>query len=41
VEFLVADPSKAKKELKWNFQTDYKKLAEIMVKSDLKLHSKK
>lgn len=35
VELLVADPSKAKEKLGWSYQTDYKKLAEIMVLSDM------
>ena len=35
VDLLVGDPSKAKEKLGWKFQTDYKKLAQIMVESDL------
>lgn len=35
VDTLVADPSKARKLLKWKHQTDYKKLADIMVLADL------
>lgn len=39
VELLVADPQKAKKELGWEFKTNYQKLAEIMVKADLERES--
>ena len=35
VELLVADPSKAKKDLGWQHTTNYQQLAEIMVKADL------
>ncbi|MFC1653736.1 GDP-mannose 4,6-dehydratase [Patescibacteria group bacterium] len=35
VELLVADPKKTEKKLGWKFSTNYKKLAEIMVKEDL------
>jgi GDPmannose 4,6-dehydratase len=37
VNYLVADPSKVEKKLGWKYQTNYKKLAEIMVKADLDL----
>jgi GDPmannose 4,6-dehydratase len=37
VDFLLGDPSKAKKELNWNPQkTDFKELIRIMLKADLK-----
>lgn len=36
VELLVANPKKAEEKLGWKFKTDYKKLAELMVKEDLK-----
>jgi GDPmannose 4,6-dehydratase len=39
VELLVADPQKAKKELGWEFKTNYSQLAEIMVKADLERES--
>jgi GDPmannose 4,6-dehydratase len=37
VEFLLADASKAKKELGWNPKVTFKELARIMVDSDLEL----
>jgi GDPmannose 4,6-dehydratase len=36
VDKLIGDPSKAKKLLGWEAQTHWKKLAEIMVDSDMK-----
>lgn len=36
VDFLLADPSKAKKELGWEPKTTFKDLVKIMVNSDLK-----
>ncbi|MEA3273359.1 MAG: GDP-mannose 4,6-dehydratase [Patescibacteria group bacterium] len=42
VDFLLGDPSKAKKELKWNPQkTKFKELIKIMLKEDLKNESVK
>jgi len=36
VDFLLGDPSKAKKDLKWAPKTKFKKLIKIMLKEDLK-----
>ena len=35
VDYLVADPSEARRILGWKHRTDYRKLAEIMVLADL------
>ncbi len=40
VELLVANPKKAEEKLGWKFKTDYKKLAELMVKEDLEREKK-
>jgi len=37
VDNLVADPRKAEKVLGWKFKTDYRSLAEKMVRADLEL----
>ena len=37
VDSLLGDPSKAKRILQWTAQTNWKTLAEIMVKADIKL----
>ena len=37
VDSLLGDPSKAKRILQWTAQTNWKNLAEIMVKADIKL----
>jgi GDPmannose 4,6-dehydratase len=37
VDALIGDPSKAAKELKWNAQTHWKSLAELMVDADIEL----
>ncbi len=41
VETLVADPSKAEKELGWRAKTSLKELVELMVESDLEYERKK
>lgn len=41
VELLIGDPTKAEKVLGWKAETDIDKLAEIMVKNDIALESKK
>lgn len=40
VELLVANPKKAEEKLGWKFKTDYKQLAELMVKKDLEREKK-
>lgn len=41
VDYLIGDASKAKKVLKWTPKTDFKKLIEMMVKSDLEMEKKR
>ena len=40
VELLVANPKKAEEKLGWKFKTNYKQLAELMVKEDLEREKK-
>jgi len=40
VELLIGDPSKAKKELKWESQTTLEQLCKLMVDADLERHQK-
>ena len=37
VELLLGNPAKAKKVLKWQPKVTFKKLIELMIKSDLKI----
>ncbi len=37
VDYLLGDPSKAKKEIAWEHETDFEKLVNIMVDADMKL----
>ena len=40
VDFLLGDPSKAKRELGWEPKTTFKKLVEIMTDADFELAKK-
>jgi GDPmannose 4,6-dehydratase len=40
VDTLLADPSKAKRELGWSAQTSFRELVEIMVEADLEAQEK-
>ena len=40
VDYLIADPSKAKKALGWTPKTTFKELVEMMVKSDIELEKR-
>ncbi len=41
VDLLIADPSKAKKQLGWQPKTSFEKLVQIMVEADLELEAEK
>jgi len=40
VDYLIADPAKAKKVLGWEPKTSFKELVEMMVKSDLEIEKR-